>query len=59
MRVYEIVTEYTTGKDRFVIHDRFRIACDSFKQALTFTQKKISGKRLAIQSIEIIADTRL
>ena len=59
MRIYEIVTEYTTGKDRFVIHDRFRIACETFRQALTFAQKKIDGKRLAIQSIELFADTKL
>jgi hypothetical protein len=59
MRIYEIVTEYTTGKGRFAIHDRFRIACETFNQALTFTQKKIDGKRLAIKSIEVVADTRL
>lgn len=59
MRIYEIVTEYTTGKDLFMVHDRFRIACKTFSQALKFTQKKIDSKRLAIQSIELIADTKL
>lgn len=59
MRIYEIVTEYARGKDRFIIHNRFRIACETFSEALTHAQKKTEGKRLMIQSIEIIADTRL
>lgn len=59
MRIYEIVTEYARGKDRCIIHDRFRIACETFAEAFTHAQKKTSGKRLMIQSIEIVADTRL
>lgn len=59
MRIYEIVTEYALGKDRCIIHDRFRIACETFAEALTHAQKKAEGKRLMIQSIEIVADTRL
>jgi hypothetical protein len=59
MRIYEIVTEYTTGQDRFAIQGRFRITCKTFNEALTFAQKKVGGKRLAIQSVELIADTEL
>ncbi len=59
MRIYEIVTEYARGKDRYMIHDRFRIACETFAEALARAQTKVDGRRLMIQSIEIIADTRL
>lgn len=66
MRIYEIVTEYTRGKDRFAIHDRFRVACDTFAEALRVAEAKIHSKSssgltpaVAITSIEIVADTRL
>ena len=59
MRIYEIVTEYTRGKDRFTTHDRFRVACDTFKEALRMAEAKIQSKAVAIASIQIIADTRL
>lgn len=59
MRIYEIVTEYTRGKDRFAIHDRFRVACDTFAEALRAADAKIHSKAVAIASIEIIADTQL
>lgn len=59
MRIYEIVTEYKRGKDRFTTHDRFRIACDTFTEALRVAEAKIQSKKIAIASIEIIADTRL
>lgn len=59
MRIYEIVTEYARGKDRFTVHDRFRVSCDTFAEALRAAQIKISKKSVAISSIEIVADTRL
>jgi hypothetical protein len=59
MRIYEIVTEYTRGKDRFTVHDRFRVACDTFAEALRVAEAKIHSKAVAIASIEIIADTRM
>ena len=59
MRIYEIVTEYTRGKDRFATHDRFRVACDTFTEALRAAEAKIHSKATAISSIEIIADTRM
>ena len=59
MRIYEIVTEYTRGNDRFVVHDRFRVACDTFAEALRVAEAKIHSKAVAIASIEIIADTRM
>lgn len=58
MRIYEIVTEYSRGKDRYVIHDRFRVACDSFSEALRAAEREVR-KNTQIQSIEIVADTRL
>ena len=59
MRIYEIFTEYARGKDRCVIYERFRVACETFAEAFTYAQKKTVGKRLMIRSIEIVADTRL
>jgi hypothetical protein len=59
MRIYEIVTEYTRGKDRFTTHDRFRVACETFNEALRAAEAKIHSKSVTIASIEIVADTRL
>lgn len=59
MRIYEIVFEYAHGKDRFMTHDRFRVACETFDEALKAAERKIKGKTTIIASIEIVADTRL
>ena len=59
MRIYEIVTEYTRGKDRFAVHNRFRVACDTFAEALRLAEATIHSKAVAIASVEIVADTRL
>ena len=58
MRIYEIVTEYRDGRE-LLVRDRFRVACNTFAQALKFTERKISGKKTRIQSICIVADTEL
>jgi hypothetical protein len=59
MRIYEVVTEYTRGRDRFEIQDRFRIACQTFAQALKAAELHINDKAVGVKSTEVISDTRL
>lgn len=60
MRIYEIVTEDTRPTlGETTTHDRWRLACKTFDEALQSAQDKIKGKKLRIQSIEIVADTQL
>ena len=60
MRIYEIAIEYSKGEDGFHIVDRFRISCNTFKEALQKGERRIrSMGDVVIASIEIIADTHL